>query len=112
MKKQIGASVENGKILVNQNNLENLVDITIKSCERIKLFINGNACNDRMSYKITEYDNIEYKTEKTECMRNVIVTVSNDKMEGYISIEYIPEYIYKLKDKSINRNLALRDYKN
>jgi len=105
---QIGARVYNGEIIVNQNHEEKSGDITIRSCEGIKLFINGNACNDRMSYKITEYDEIYYKSEKTEGKRNVSATVSKDKMEAYISIDYIPEYQYKLRDKPINKNLVLR----
>jgi len=107
--KQIGAKIENGKIIVTENyNGETSESITIKPCEGIMLFINGEPCNEKMRYKVTEYDEIEYKSEKTESSRNVIVSISEDKMEGYICIEYIPEYTYKLKDKPHYRNLALK----
>ncbi|BCZ46236.1 hypothetical protein psyc5s11_23030 [Clostridium gelidum] len=109
---QIGARVENGKIIVTENlKQENSESITIKPCTGIKIFINGNCCSENMKYPITEYDKIEYESDKTECSRNVTVSISKDKMEGYICIEYIPEYTYKLKDKPTYRNLALKAIK-
>ena len=109
---QIGARVENGEIIVTENyKEENSGPITIKPCLGINLFINGNRCNEKMKYLITRYDKIEYKSEKTECFKNVTVSISGDKMEGYICIEYKPEYTYKLKDKPTYRNLALKAIK-
>lgn len=106
---QIGAKVVNGKIIVSESYIEkNSESITIKPCPGIKIFINGNSCNEKMRYSITEYDKIEYRSEKTESSRNVKVSISEDKMEGYLCIEYIPEYTYKLKDKPIYRHLALK----
>lgn len=106
---EIGARVENGKIIVTENGREeSSKSITIKPCEGIKLYINGEPCNEKMSYKVTRYDEIENKIEKTEAVKNVKVTISEDKMEAYICIEYIPEYTYKLKDKPNYRHLSLR----
>ena len=109
---QIGARVENGKIIVTEDyKNEHSESITIKSCSGIKLFINGNPCNENMRYNINEQDKIEYRSEKTESVRNVTVSISDDKMEGYLCIEYIPEYTYKLKDKQTYRHLALKAIK-
>ena len=109
---QIGARVENGKIIVTEDyKNEHSESITIKPCSGIKLFINGNPCNQNMRYNINEQDKIEYESEKTESARNVTVSISDDKMEGYLCIEYIPEYTYKLKDKQIYRHLALKAIK-
>lgn len=109
---QIGARVENGKIIVTENDNEDSSEsITIKPCEGIKLYINRELCNEKMSYKVTQHDEIEYKSEKTEAVKNVKVTISKDKMEGYICIQYIPEYTYKLKDKPAYRHLALKAMK-
>lgn len=106
---KIGARVENGKIIITENDKEESSEsITIKPCEGIKLYINGELCNEKMNYKVTQYDEIEYKSEKTEAAKNVKVTTSKDKMEGYIFIQYIPEYIYKLKDKPVCRHLSLK----
>lgn len=109
---QIGARVENGKIIVvgNENQVKT-ESITIKTCRGIDLFINGNRCKEKMIYTLNEKDKIEYKSNKTEATRNAIVSVSEDKMEAYLSIHYIPEYTYKLKDKPTYRNLALKAIK-
>lgn len=108
-KSQIGAKVENGKIIISDNdNVEDNEPITIKPCEKIKLYINGEYCSEKKPYIVTAKDNIDYRSEKTEGAKNAAVTVSKDKMQGYINIEYVPEYVYKLKDKPINRNLELK----
>ncbi|OPJ55716.1 hypothetical protein CLCHR_46360 [Clostridium chromiireducens] len=103
-----GAKVESGKIIVTDNDLG---EITIKSCDNIKLYINGELCNEKRAYKVTQFDKISYKGVKTEASKNVKITISKDKMEAYICIEYIPEYIYKLKDKPNLMNLALKAMK-
>lgn len=109
---KIGARVENGKIIVTENDKEESSgSITIKPCEGINLYINGKLCNEKMNYKVTQHDEIEYKSKKTEAFKNVKVTISRDKLEGYICIQYIPEYTYKLKDKPTYRNLALKAVK-
>jgi len=109
---QIGARVENGKIIVVGNDKqEKSESITIKTCRGIELFINGNRCKEKMLYTLTENDKIEYRSDKTESSRNANVSVSEDKIEAYLSIQYIPEYTYKLKDKPTYRNLALRAIK-
>ncbi len=110
--KPIGAGVENGKIIVTENySEEGSEPITIKPCEKISLFINGKHCNEKIEYKVTKNDEITYKSDKTESARNVTVSISENKMEGYLHIEYMPECTYKLKDKPIHRNLALKTIK-
>jgi hypothetical protein len=105
----IGARVENGKIIVVEDSKkENLEPIRIKTCEGIRISINGELCSENKSYKVTQYDEIEYKSEKTEAVKNAIVTISKDKMEGYVCIQYTPEYTYKLEDKNPRRHLALK----
>ncbi|EKQ56369.1 MULTISPECIES: hypothetical protein [unclassified Clostridium] len=105
---QIGARVENGEIIVIENENE---AITIKPSENIKLYINGELCTEKRPYRVTQYDEITYESKNTEAVKSALVTISDDKMEAYLCIEYVPEYIYKLKDKPPHRNLALKTIK-
>ncbi|AGX43199.1 DUF342 domain-containing protein [Clostridium saccharobutylicum] len=109
MQTVVGAKVENGKIIVCKKPSDNDSEtVTIKSCDGIELLINGQPCDNKTLYTITELDKIEYISKKTEAIRNFNIETSEDKMKCYVIVEYIPEYTYELVDKSIHRNLALK----
>lgn len=112
MQTVVGAKVENGKIIVCKKPSDNDSEtVTIKSCDGIELLINGQPCDNKTLYTITELDKIEYISKKTEAIRNFNIETSEDKMKCYVIVEYIPEYTYELVDKSIHRNLALKTKK-
>ncbi|MCE5220792.1 MAG: FapA family protein [Clostridium sp.] len=103
-KEEFGAKVENGKIIIteSQNNDE---IITIKSCQGVNLFINGEK-SDLITI-VTCEDKIEYKFEETEPIRNVDVSITTDKMEAYINIQSVLQHKYELVDQGYHKNLTL-----
>lgn len=105
MGKEIGAKVVNGEIIVVDGS--NVESITIKAHENINLFINDNLCECYKEYKVTSNDKITYNCEKTLANREVNVRISKDKMKAYMTVKYMPEIKYKLKDREIFLNLAL-----
>jgi uncharacterized protein (DUF342 family) len=104
-KGDFGAKVENGKIIITESEGKDGI-ITIKSCPGIILLINGQRCNGITP--VTCGDKIEYKFEETEPIRNVDISITDDKMEAYINIRSIPMHIYELIDQEYQRNLILK----
>lgn len=105
MEKEVGAKVVDGEVIV----IDGLNDeiITIKARKNINLFINGDKCENYKAYEVTSRDKITCTCEKTEANRKVNITTSEDKMKAYITVEYIPEIEFKLKDKEAFLNLAI-----
>ncbi|AWK51477.1 DUF342 domain-containing protein [Clostridium beijerinckii] len=105
MQKDEGAKVVNGEIIVVDSSNEER--ITIKARKNIKLFINDKECEIHKVYEVTSSDKITYNCEKTQSNRKANVIISEDKMKAYITVEYIPEIEYKLKDREAFFNLAI-----
>lgn len=105
MEREVGAKVVNGKIVVVDGLNDEIV--TIKARKNINLFINGEKCENYKAYEVTSKDVIICTCEKTEASRRVNITTSNDKMKAYMTVEYVPESEYKLKDKEAFFNLAI-----
>jgi len=105
MQKDEGAKVVNGEIIVVDGSNEER--ITIKARKNIKLFINDKECEIHKVYEVTSRDKITYNCEKTQSNREANVIISEDKMKAYITVEYIPEIEYKLKDREAFFNLAI-----
>ena len=103
-KKKNGARVENGKIRITESKNKDEI-ITIKSCQGVNLFINGEKVNQITP--VTCEDRIEYKFEEIEPIRNVDIAITKDKMEAYINIKSIPEHIYELVDQEYQKNLTI-----
>lgn len=106
--KNCGGKVENGKIIITDFT-ENSDIITIKNCDGIKLLINGEECNYITPVK--EEDKIEYSFIEDEAIREVHINITTDKMEAYISINYVPQNIYELVDQEYCKNLILKKKK-
>ncbi|WP_236894581.1 MULTISPECIES: DUF342 domain-containing protein [Clostridium] len=107
-----GVKVENGNVVVIEGlSKVDKEQITIKPCEKIKLFINGELCSEKGPYEITQSDKIDYIGEKIEQVKKISVNISVDKMKGYIKVEYKPAYVYKLRDKPIAKDLILKAMK-
>ena len=105
MQKDEGAKVVNGEIIVVDGSNEER--ITIKARKNIKLFINDKECEIHKIYEVTSRDKVTYNCEKTQSNRKANVIISEDKMKAYITVEYIPEIEYKLKDREAFFNLAI-----
>ena len=71
----------------------------------MNLFINGEK-SDLITI-VTSEDNIEYKFEEIEPMRNVDVSITTDKMEAYININSISQHKYELVDQEYHKNLTI-----
>jgi len=105
MCKDVGAKVVNGEIIVIDGSNEE--HITIKARKNVNLFINGDKCENYRAYEVTSSDKITCTCEKTQSKREATVTISEDKMKAYVTVQYIPEIDYKLKDKETFLNLAI-----
>jgi len=105
MEKEVGAKVINGKIIVVDG--ANNEHITIKARKNINLCINDKPCEIYKVYEVTSKNKITYSCEKTKFNRHVNVIVSKDKMKAYMTVEYLPEIEYKLKDRELVLNLAI-----
>lgn len=107
-----GVKVENGDVVVIEGLSKVYKEqITIRPCEKIKLFINGELCSEKGPYEINQSDKIDYIGEKIEQVKKISVNISVDKMEGYIKVEYKPAYVYKLRDKPMAKDLILKAMK-
>ena len=105
MCKDVGAKVVNGEIIVIDGSNEE--HITIKARKNVNLFINGDKCENYRAYEVTSSDKITCTCEKTQSKREATVIISEDKMKAYVTVQYIPEIEYKLKDKETFLNLAI-----
>lgn len=100
-----GIKVVNGNIIFQNNYSDE--KFTIKSRKYINLYINDKLCKQFEENVVTKDDKIHYTLEKSEAKREINIFISEDKMKAYITIEYLPEIEYKLKDKASFINLAL-----
>lgn len=105
MEKEVGAKVVNGKIIIADG--INGEIITIKAKENVNLFINDVECEKFKPYEVSSKDKITYNCETTLAKREVNITISEDKMKAYMTVEYIPKTEYKIKDREFYMNLAV-----
>lgn len=105
MEKEVGAKVVNGKIIIADG--INGEIITIKAKENVNLFINDVECEKFKPYEVSSKDKITYNCETTPAKREVNITISEDKMKAYMTVEYTPKTEYKIKDREFYMNLAV-----
>ncbi|MCS6105045.1 DUF342 domain-containing protein [Clostridium botulinum] len=98
--------VKNGKIIVKGKG-----NLTIRSCNGITLYINGQCCERGKFYSVSEDDKVEHKNKIISSDRKMNLNISKDRMSVYISIEYVPEYEYELIDSKASKSLTLRSRK-
>ncbi|WP_294377625.1 DUF342 domain-containing protein [uncultured Clostridium sp.] len=103
-----GIRVENGKIIVENNDDDFNKNFIIESCIGINLYINGELCRKNTKYNVTQFDNITFESDKIQGTRNITITMSEDFMEAYLDLSYTPEYVYRLKDREPSENLKLK----
>lgn len=105
-----GVIVKDGKIIILENPLKN-DKITIRSCRGIDLYINNVKCDIGKVYNVTASDNIDYISKIIEPQRQLSIRKSDDNLTVYAKVKYTPEYIYKLKDKNLTKEMTLRAIK-
>lgn len=106
MDNQYGAKVENGKIIVNDNN--GAESVTIKTCEGIDLYINGSKVSYGLKSNVTSQDEIKYTAKVIKPERKMELEISDDKLEARLIVKYKKGYTYKLVEKPFLKSLALR----
>ncbi len=104
VKENFGAKVEEGKIIITESENKDEI-ITISPCPGMILLINGQKCDGITP--VTCEDKIEYKFEEVEPIRDIDISITNDKMKAYINIKSIPAHIYKLNEQKYQKNLTL-----
>ncbi len=105
--KECGIAVIDRKIVVICDEISEK-KFTIRTCKGIDLFINKELCRPGSTYNVLSSDEITYKSQKTESERKLSIKVSNNHMEVYGKIEYIPKYSYRLFDTDVKDNLVLK----
>lgn len=105
-----GIEAEDQKINIF-GDIEDDHKFTIKTPQNGSIYINGNLCEKNNRYSVSKVDEIKYEPEITEPKRNISISVSDDRMEAYVKVEYLCGYIYKLVDCKTDNHLALRTEK-
>ena len=87
--------IRDGKIYVTNPSGEGKQAEIIPS-SMVTLKVNGEVVREKV--EISESDLIEYSFEEYVPSRKMNINIAPDKMEAYVSINYSPKVIYKLKD--------------
>lgn len=87
--------VQDGKISI-KNPSSGGKPASIVVPEHVKIIVDGNEAHGRIYLK--EENNVEVIFEERDASRNINISMGNNDMEAYISIEYIPKITYILKD--------------
>ena len=106
MENKYGAKVENGRIIVKDNN--GAESITIKTCKGIDLYINGVKVSYGLKYHISSNDEIKYVAQVVKPERKMELEISDDRMEARLKVIYKKGYTFKLVDKPYFKTLVLR----
>lgn len=97
--------VQDGKILVT-NNKEDGKPATVRGNNKVKVLVNGNEITSKQ--EVYENSKIEVIFDENIAERMMNINVSHDAMEAYVTVNYIPENIYKLKNMSERNNLEFQ----
>ena len=103
---EINGSIEivQGKIII-KNPAEGGKPAVISPSNNITVLINGENMNKRTSVYADSKMEILFKNEEAQRFMNL--KISADKMEAYVTINYKPNIIYKLKDALPTNNLII-----
>ncbi len=107
LKSDYGLSVKNGKIVINIPDSDSK-NYTIQSCIGIDLIINGVSIPPNTKHTVSAKDTINCIPTVIEPQKKMDIKVSDDKMKVFATVEYTPQYTYKLKDCPVTENLILR----
>lgn len=97
-------SIINGKIEVtNPRDGGEPAYIMVKD-SNINVIVDGETVKGKKA--VFQESNIQIILEETKALRELNIAISENKMEAYASLVYIPQKIYKLKDKVKNRKVV------
>nr|WP_272507307.1 flagellar assembly protein A [Clostridium aestuarii] len=95
---------EDGKIIV-KNPEENGRAATITPSKSVKILVDGTKIKNRK--EVFEDSKIEIVFDENLAERRTNISISPDKMKAYITIKFIPENVYKLKDSQQSSDLVV-----
>lgn len=98
------ASIKDGKIIV-KNPCEGKRAAIIRASMDVRLVIDDKEVVN--SVEIYENSKIEYFFSETKSERLMNIRISDNRMEAYLDIKYIPEIVFKLKDTKETNTLIL-----
>lgn len=96
--------VEDGKIIV-QDPVAGKKPASLCPGLGVYLIVNGSSVDN--SIQVYEKDEISYLFEENESQRLLDIKVSENKLEAFLTIKYIPLIKYKLRNCSITNILTL-----
>ena len=100
-------AVSNKEIIV-KNPKKNGKAATIYPPKKGRLLLNGETVN--RPTKVTEKDKIAFEEFTENGKRMINISLSSDKTEAYMQIEYVKEKVYLIKDKMETDNLEVEVY--
>ena len=97
-------SVQEGKIII-KDPAEGGKPATIRAGQGVYLVLNGTPLEG--TTQVFEKDEISYIFEENESQRLMNIQISEDKLEAYLSIKYVPLAKYKLKDSTFTNSIVI-----
>ncbi|MFC3925334.1 DUF342 domain-containing protein [Clostridium punense] len=98
------AVIKEGKLIINDPAISG-EEVTISKGKGVSLKVDGKDVVGKVS--VTSKSQIDIEFESNEAKREMNISISEDKMECYISIKYTPEIIYGLQDVKESRSVVL-----
>ena len=100
------AKVENGKILIKNPEYRDNYAV-IHPCPKARLVINGKLIEEKINVRAEDEITVEFDESKAK--RNVAIKISDTKLVAYLTIDYIPHRVFKLKDREETNELYLEE---
>ncbi|SHI44115.1 hypothetical protein SAMN02745163_00264 [Clostridium cavendishii DSM 21758] len=95
--------IKDGKLFI-KNPINNGAPCRLICRDKVTLIVNGEEVKQA---KVLEEDNVEFKFEEIESKRIMNIRTSEDKMEAFVDINYIPNIKYGLKDSEESNELFI-----
>lgn len=97
--------IEDGKVIVKNPGHGGNPAVLIPS-NNVTLIVDGCTQNGRV--KVTDRNDIQYKiSEDGVPKRNLKISKNEDNMEAYVTIKYVYQNVYKIKDSAENYEVKL-----
>lgn len=99
-------AVQGGQLIIKDADADSTVEKpTVLKGKGVNLRVDGNDVAGRVP--VTSKSEIEIEFENQQGKREINISISEDKMECYISLKYTPERIYGLQDVKENTKIVL-----
>lgn len=109
VKIQVNGIKSKAKLAVKQGIVEYIdgdSNPTIEPGKYITVKVNGVLIHERTHVK--DSDNISIETVESDAEKISSITVSEDSMEGYVQVEYIPQRAFEVEDSTPLHNLIVQ----